>query len=114
MEDCLFCRIARKEIGSRVVYEDADVVAFEDVNPQAPVHVLIIPRKHIASLNQLEAVDQALGGHLLFVARQIAELKNIHLLGYRTVLNTNAGAGQTVFHLHAHVLGGRSMSWPPG
>jgi histidine triad (HIT) family protein len=114
MDDCLFCRIARKELNARVVYEDDEVLAFEDVHPQAPVHALVIPKRHIASLNQLEPGDAELAGRLLLVARQIAEEKNIHLSGYRTVLNTNAEAGQTVFHLHLHVLGGRKLSWPPG
>ena len=111
--DCLFCKIAAKQIPSKVVYEDDDVFAFEDVGPQAPAHVLIIPRKHFASLDEATPEDQALLGKLQLVAADLA--RKLKLAGgYRTVVNTGAGAGQSVFHLHLHLLGGRSFRWPPG
>ena len=111
--DCLFCKIAAKQIPAKLVYEDADLFAFQDVNPQAPVHLLICPRKHFASLDEAQAGDQAVMGKLLFVAAQLARERNL-TGGYRTVFNTGAGAGQSVFHLHLHLLGGRSFHWPPG
>lgn len=114
MQDCLFCKMVRKEIQPRTVFEDEEILAFEDINPQAPQHCLLIPKKHIASLNQAEEADQALLGKLLLAARQIAESRGIHQTGYRLVVNTNAQAGQTVFHIHVHLLGGREMRWPPG
>lgn len=114
MADCVFCRIVSKKVNSRIVYEDDEALAFEDVNPQAPVHALIVPKRHITGLNEIDHTDANLMGHLLYVARLVAEQKKIHLSGYRTVVNTNAQAGQSVFHLHMHVLGGRYMSWPPG
>jgi histidine triad (HIT) family protein len=111
--DCLFCKIARKEIPAKIVYEDADVFAFEDIGPQAPTHILICPRKHFASLNDAVAEDQIVLGKLQLVAAQIARERNL-LDGYRTVINSGRGAGQSVFHLHLHLLGGRSFRWPPG
>ena|ERR1700675_292488 len=111
--DCLFCKIAAKQIPAKVVYEDADVFAFEDIGPQAPTHILIIPRKHFASLNDVTPQDQAVLGKLQLVAAQIARDKKL-LDGYRTVVNSGAGAGQTVFHMHLHLLGGRDFHWPPG
>jgi histidine triad (HIT) family protein len=111
--DCLFCKIARKEIPAKFVYEDADVFAFEDIGPQAPTHILICPRKHFASLNDAVAEDQIVLGKLHLVAAQIARERNL-LDGYRTVINNGRGAGQSVFHLHLHLLGGRSFRWPPG
>jgi histidine triad (HIT) family protein len=108
----MFCRIARREIPVPFVYENDDVVAFRDINPQAPVHVLVVPRAHVASLN--EARDAAAIGQLALAAAQIARAEGIADSGYRTVINTNADAGQTVFHVHLHLLGGRSMAWPPG
>jgi histidine triad (HIT) family protein len=111
--DCLFCKIAAKEIPSKVVYEDDDVFAFEDIGPQAPTHVLIIPRKHFASLGEATPEDQAILGKLQLVAAELArKLKLAN--GYRTVVNTGEGAGQSVFHLHLHLLGGRAFRWPPG
>jgi histidine triad (HIT) family protein len=111
--DCLFCKIAAKKIPSKVVYEDDDVFAFEDIGPQAPTHILIIPRKHFASLNEATAEDQAVIGKLQLVAADLA--RKLKLLdGYRTVANNGAGAGQSVFHLHLHLLGGREFGWPPG
>jgi len=112
--DCLFCKIIAKEIPSKTVYEDEQAVAFEDINPQAPTHILVLPRKHIASLNELAAADAALIGHLHLVAAKLARERGIADSGYRTVLNNGRGAGQSVFHLHLHLLGGRGMRWPPG
>jgi histidine triad (HIT) family protein len=111
---CLFCRIASGEIPASKVYEDADVLAFGDINPQAPLHVLIIPKRHIATTNDLAESDQALVGQLVRRAAAIAAEKGYADRGYRTVFNCNAEAGQTVFHIHLHVLGGRAMTWPPG
>ena len=111
-DDCLFCRIARKEIPAKLVLETEHVVAFRDINPQAPVHVLVIPREHVASLN--EARDAGMIGRLELTAAQIAKAEGIAESGYRTVINTNRDAGQTVFHVHLHLLGGRDMKWPPG
>ncbi len=110
--DCLFCRIVRKEIPATLVAETDECVAFRDINPQAPVHVVIVPREHVASLN--DALDAALIGRLSLVAADIARREGIAESGYRTVINTNRDAGQTVFHVHLHLLGGRSMGWPPG
>ncbi|MBI4503085.1 MAG: histidine triad nucleotide-binding protein [Gemmatimonadetes bacterium] len=112
MTGCLFCRIAGGEIPSTVVQQDDRFYAFRDIDPKAPVHVLAIPREHIASLNDVRGVDQV-GGLLLF-ARDVARSLGLSERGYRVVLNTNADGGQTVFHLHVHVLGGRAMQWPPG
>jgi histidine triad (HIT) family protein len=111
-DDCLFCRIVRQEIPVPLVYSSADCVAFRDINPQAPTHILVVPREHVASLN--EANDAAMLGRLLLVASEIAKTEGIAESGYRTVVNTNRDAGQTVFHIHLHLLGGRSMAWPPG
>jgi histidine triad (HIT) family protein len=110
--DCLFCRIARGEIPVTRVAENERCVAFRDINPQAPTHVLVIPREHMASLD--EATDPLILGEVLLMAQAVARNEGLVESGYRTVLNTNAGAGQSVFHLHAHVLGGRPMTWPPG
>ena len=112
-EDCLFCKIGRKEIPSKFVYEDADVFAFEDIGPQAPTHILICPRKHFGALHDASDSDQAVLGKIQLIAAQIARERNL-LSGYRTVLNNGSGAGQSVFHLHLHLLGGRSFRWPPG
>jgi histidine triad (HIT) family protein len=111
-DHCLFCRIVRKEIPAQIVAETEDCVAFRDINPQAPLHVLVIPREHVASLN--EATDPALVGRLALAAADIAKREGVAESGYRTVINTNADAGQTVFHVHLHLLGGRRFSWPPG
>jgi histidine triad (HIT) family protein len=112
MESCLFCKIANRELPSKVAYEDDRVVAFHDINPQAPVHVLICPRKHIATLNDVTSDDAPLIAHMFDVARKLAEQFGVAQKGYRTVFNVNAEAGQTVFHLHLHVIGGRKLSWP--
>ena len=114
MADCLFCRIARKEIPSKIVFEDPQVVAFEDINPQAPQHILVIPRKHVATFNDVGAGDEGLLGHMLVVAAGIAKDKGLHEKGYRLVANTLESAGQSVFHIHVHLLGGRRFAWPPG
>jgi histidine triad (HIT) family protein len=113
MTDCVFCRIARKEAAAKIVYEDADLFAFEDIHPQAPIHILICPRKHIASLTETSAEDAPLLGRMVLVAAALAKERNL-LDGYRTVLNNGRGAGQSVFHLHLHLLGGRLFRWPPG
>jgi histidine triad (HIT) family protein len=114
MPDTIFGKIARGEIPADILYEDDDVLAFRDVSPQAPTHVLVIPRKPIATLNDLTPGDAELIGKLFLAARRVAEQEGIAESGYRTVINCNAGAGQSVFHLHLHVLGGRPMQWPPG
>ena len=112
-DDCLFCKISAKKIPSKIVYEDDEVFAFEDISPQAPTHVLICPRKHFASLDEAGPGEQAVLGKLQLVAAQLARKRNL-LEGYRTVLNNGRGAGQSVFHLHLHLLGGRALRWPPG
>jgi len=111
--DCLFCGIGEKKIPSQMVYEDADVFAFEDISPQAPTHVLVCPRKHFASLDDATPEDQAVIGKLHLVAARIAKTRNLQA-GYRTLFNNGSGAGQSVFHLHLHLLGGRQFRWPPG
>lgn len=112
--DCLFCKIIAGEIPADIVYESDTALAFRDINPQAPTHVLVIPRKHIATLNDIDESDEALVGSLYSAAREIAATEGIADDGYRAVMNCNAAGGQTVFHIHLHVLGGRSLKWPPG
>lgn len=114
MSDCLFCKIAEKTIPSKLVHEDERAVAFEDINPQAPTHVLVIPKRHVASVSELAEADAGLLGHLMLTAAAVAKQKGIAEAGYRVVVNTGRNGGQTVFHLHLHVLGGRPMHWPPG
>lgn len=114
MSETIFSKIVSGEIPADIVYEDAEIVAFRDVNPQAPVHLLVIPRQPIATLNDAQPEQAELLGKLLLVAAKVAEQEGIAKSGYRTVVNCNAGAGQTVFHLHLHVLGGRPLQWPPG
>ena len=114
MTDCLFCRIARKEIPASIVYEDERLLAFNDINPQAPLHALVIPKQHIASLNALSPEHDGLVGEMVRRAAAIAREKGYAERGFRTVFNTNADAGQTVFHIHLHVLAGRVFAWPPG
>ena len=114
MSDTIFGRIAAGEVPVDILYEDEDVVAFRDVAPQAPTHVLVIPRKPIPTLNDLQAADAELVGKLFLAAKKVAEQEGIAEAGYRTVINCNAAGGQTVFHLHMHLLGGRPMRWPPG
>jgi histidine triad (HIT) family protein len=112
--DCLFCKIVAGEIPAKLTYEDDTVVAFEDINPQAPTHTLLIPRKHIATTLDLTPEDEEVVGHLCTVAAKLAREKGIAEGGYRLVFNTNRDAGQEVYHIHLHLLGGRKMSWPPG
>jgi histidine triad (HIT) family protein len=114
MKDCLFCKMVRGEIPPETVYEDERVLAFKDINPQAPVHVLVIPKAHIATTNDLTEANAEIVARLYLTAKQVAKEMGIADSGYRTVMNCNAGAGQSVFHIHLHVLGGRPMSWPPG
>ena len=114
MSDCLFCRIVKKEIPASIVYEDDRLLAFNDINPQAPLHALIVSKQHIASLNALAPEHDALIGEMVRRAAAIARDKGHAERGFRTVFNTNADAGQTVFHIHLHVLAGRGLTWPPG
>jgi len=114
MNQCIFCRIVERSSPARIVFEDDEIVAFEDARPQAPVHILIVPRKHLASLKDATAEDVPLLGRMLMVATQLARERGLETRGYRTVFNTGSGAGQSVFHLHLHLLGGRTFHWPPG
>jgi histidine triad (HIT) family protein len=114
MSDCLFCRIIRREIPASIVYEDDGVLAINDINPQASTHVLVLPKRHIASLNELSAADDAIIGEIVRRAAAIASERGIATGGFRTVFNTNRNAGQTVFHIHLHLIGGRPLGWPPG
>ena len=112
MTDCLFCKMVSGEIKPDVVFEDEKVLAFRDINPQAPMHVLVVPKQHVLNLNELD--DAELGGHMLQTAAKVAAKQGYANSGYRSVFNCNADGGQTVDHLHLHVLGGRRMHWPPG
>ncbi len=114
MPDCLFCQIVEGKIPSKKVYEDDDVLAFDDIQPQAPVHVLVIPKKHVATLNELAAEDDAVAGKLLRVAAQLAKERGIADRGWRATVNVNRDAHQLVFHVHLHLMGGRAFGWPPG
>lgn len=114
MSDCLFCKIAAKNIPSEIVYEDETLIAIKDINPSAPVHVLLIPKKHIVSLNDIGTADESLLGHIQLTAAQIAREQNVAADGYRLVNNCGTMGGQEVMHLHYHLLGGREMLWPPG
>jgi histidine triad (HIT) family protein len=114
MSDCLFCRIVNKDIPADLIYEDEQVVAFRDLHPQAPVHVLIIPRRHVMNLNAAVAEDEALLGHLCTVAAELARRDKIAESGYRLVANVGPDAGESIGHLHFHLLGGRHFGWPPG
>ena len=114
MSNCLFCKIIRKEIPAKVLYEDELALAFEDINPKAPTHVLVIPKKHLESLESADWEDRLCLGHLVMVARDLARRWGHQRSGYRTVINTGPDAGQSVFHVHLHLLGGRKMDWPPG
>jgi histidine triad (HIT) family protein len=114
MPECLFCKIINREIPGSIVYEDDRVLAFNDIHPRAPTHVLIVPKRHITSLNDLSVEDDQLVGELVRRAAAIAKERGLSDGGFRTVFNTNRDAGQTVFHIHLHLLGGRSMAWPPG
>ncbi len=114
MDDCLFCKIASGEITTDLVYETESVLVFRDINPQAPLHVLVIPRKHISTANDVTAADAGLVGEMVLAAQQVAAAEGYAESGYRLVMNCNADAGQTVFHIHLHLLAGRSLTWPPG
>jgi histidine triad (HIT) family protein len=114
MADCLFCKIINHEIPASIVYEDERILAFNDINPQAPTHVLVVPKAHIATLNDVSPQDDQIVGELVRRAAAIAKTRGISAGGFRTVFNTNREAGQTVFHIHLHLLGGRAMEWPPG
>jgi histidine triad (HIT) family protein len=114
MVDCLFCKILKGQIPASIIYEDERLIAFKDINPQAPLHALIVPKRHIASLNELTAEDDALVGEMVRRAAAIANQQGYAERGFRTVFNTNAEAGQTVFHIHLHLLAGRGLTWPPG
>jgi histidine triad (HIT) family protein len=113
-DDCIFCKIVAGEIPAAKIFEDDRAVVFRDINPQAPTHALVIPRAHVASLNEAGEGEEALLGHLLLVAARVAREEGLAGGGYRTVINTGPAAGQTVFHVHVHVLGGRRLAWPPG
>ncbi len=112
--DCLFCKIIKREIPAAIVYEDEHVLAFNDINPQGPTHVLVVPKRHIPTLNDLTGDDDRIVGEVVRRAAAIAQERGISADGFRTVFNTNRGAGQTVFHIHLHLIGGRSLNWPPG
>ncbi len=112
--NCLFCKILRREAPATIVFEDSVVVAFEDIHPKAPTHLLIVPRRHIESMNSLTPEDEAMLGRMQRVAADLARERGLQRFGYRTVMNTGLQAGQSVFHVHLHLLGGRYFSWPPG
>jgi histidine triad (HIT) family protein len=112
--NCVFCKIIAKQIPSQIVYEDDLSIAFHDVNPQAPTHILIVPKKHIPEIHSMTASDKELIGHLFLMAKKIADDMGLDKNGYRMVINNGAGAGQTVFHIHLHILSGRRFVWPPG
>jgi histidine triad (HIT) family protein len=114
MDDCLFCKIIKKKIPAKIAYEDDKVLAFHDISPQAPVHILIIPKKHIASINDLAEQDSEIMGYLHLIAKKLAKELKIEKSGFRLVINNGADAGQAVSHIHLHILGGRKLQWPPG
>lgn len=114
MNNCIFCRIINKEINSEIVYEDDKVIVFKDINPQAPIHLLIVPKRHIESINEINVEDKNIIGHIFIVAKEVAKKFNVDKCGYRVVVNTGRDAGQAVFHIHFHFLAGRELSWPPG
>jgi histidine triad (HIT) family protein len=114
LKDCIFCKIGKKEVGAKIVHEDEDLLAFEDLHPQAPVHIVLIPKRHIATLDKVSPQEEALLGELIWAATAIARQKKIAESGYRLVLNCNPDGGQLIYHIHLHLLGGRQMHWPPG
>ena len=114
MQDCLFCKIINGEVSANIIFENEDVLAFEDIEPQAPIHLLVIPKKHIASINDISLEDKNICAEMLLAAKELANIMNVNDSGYRTIFNTNKDAGQTVFHIHMHFLAGRKMKWPPG
>ena len=111
--NCLFCKILQGEIPATIVFEDSEVVCFRDIKPQAPHHLLVIPKKHIATIDEADTNDEHLLGHMVLIAQKIAKLEGLHK-GYRLVFNVNSAGGQEVYHIHLHILGGRQMTWPPG
>ena len=114
MNKCIFCKIINNEIAAKIIYQDEKVIAFDDLSPKAPIHKLIVPRQHIATLNDLNPDDKELMGHMLYVAKELAGQLKIAQPGYRTLINCNTNGGQAVYHIHLHLLGGRKMQWPPG
>ena len=114
MTDCLFCKIIKREIPATIIFEDTQLIVIEDIKPQAPSHYLILPKKHIPTIDQANHDDERLLGHLILTAQNIASTKQLTDFGYRLVFNVNHGGGQDVYHLHLHLLGGRQMTWPPG
>lgn len=112
--DCLFCRIMEHKASAKIIHEDETAVVIEDIHPQSPVHLLVLPRKHLPSLKEATADDEALLGHLFLLAAQVARERGLESKGYRTVINNGVWAGQSVFHLHVHMMGGRTFHWPPG
>ena len=114
MDNCLFCKIIKGDIPANKVYENEHVLAFRDIDPKAPVHILVIPKKHIKSINDLESSDKYLAGELILASKIIAKDQGIDSKGFRTIFNTNDDGGQTVYHIHMHIMGGRQMTWPPG
>ena len=112
--DCLFCKIAAKEVPATILFEDPEIIAFRDINPQAPSHLLVVPKQHIATIDDADTKDEQLLGHMVLVGKKLAAEEGISQDGYRLVFNVNAGGGQMVYHIHLHVLGGRQMVWPPG
>ncbi len=114
MNECIFCEIIAKRVPAEFVYEDDEIVAFKDINPQAPIHILVVPRKHKATLLELEPEDAELVGKLILVANEVAKKFKVHERGFRLVFNCNREAGQSIYHVHLHLLGGRIMMWPPG
>ncbi|HUI43654.1 MAG TPA: histidine triad nucleotide-binding protein [Terriglobia bacterium] len=114
MDNCIFCKIVSRQAPAKIVYEDEAAVAIEDLHPQAPVHLLVMPRTHLETLGAMTSEDESMLGHLLGIAVQLARERGLETRGYRTVINNGAGAGQSVYHLHVHLLGGRVFHWPPG
>jgi histidine triad (HIT) family protein len=112
--DCIFCKIIEKKVPAKLVHEDEHAIAFEDINPQAPIHILIVPKKHIRDIHSIKNIDRELIGHLFFVAQTLGEKRGLNNDGYRMVINNGRKAGQTVFHIHLHLLSGRAFAWPPG
>ena len=114
MDNCLFCKIIKGEIPAKKVYENEHIIAFNDIDPKAPVHILVIPKKHIRSINELSSSDKSLAGEIILAAKKIAKDHGLDSKGFRIVFNTNDDGGQTVYHIHMHMMGGRQMQWPPG
>lgn len=112
--DCLFCKIAQRQIESTVLFEDPEIIAIRDIHPQAPTHILILPKKHITTINDTDSSDEQLLGRMVLTGKKLAQAEQIAEKGYRLVYNVNADGGQAVYHIHLHVLGGRQMTWPPG